>query len=108
MNRREALQLLATAAALPLAPRSLLAALQQARAVVATESTPRTLNPRQYASVKTIAELILPRTDTPGATDVGAADFIDLILTEWYEEPEKSRFLAGLADVDARHASSVW
>jgi hypothetical protein len=102
MNRREALQLLATAAVLPLAPRSLLAALQQARAIVATETAPRMLNLRQYATVKAIAELILPRTDTPGATDVGTAEFIDLILTEWYEEPDKSRFLTGLAEVDAR------
>jgi Gluconate 2-dehydrogenase subunit 3 len=105
MNRREALQLLATAAALPLAPRSLLAAMQQARAVVGTQTTLRTLNPRQNATVRAIAELILPRTETPGATDVGTAEFIDLILTEWYEEAEKSRFLTGLAEVDARTQS---
>ncbi len=52
-----------------------------------------------------MAELILPKTDTPGATDVGACEFIDLILTEWYEEAERSRFLAGLADVDVRAKS---
>ena len=35
------------------------------------------------------------------AADVGAAEFIDLILTEWYEDPERARFLSGLADVDS-------
>ncbi len=49
-----------------------------------------------------MAELILPKTETPGATDVGASEFIDLILTEWYDEPDRARFLNGLADVDVR------
>ncbi len=107
MNRREALQLLATSAALPLVPSSLLAALRQARSVVGTHSpesafVPSTLSPRQVMTVKAMAELILPRTDTPGAGDVGTAEFIDLILTEWYGEAEKTRFLAGLASVDMR------
>lgn len=97
--------MLATAAVLPLAPGNLLAALRQAREIIGTQpdSSPqasRTLNPHQYATVQTMAELILPRTDTPGATDVGTADFIDLILTEWSEESERSGFLAGLAEVD--------
>lgn len=65
MNRREALQLLATSAALPLVPSSLLAALRQARSVVGTHSpesafVPSTLSPRQVMTVKAMAELILP------------------------------------------------
>jgi len=110
MNRREALQMLATTAALPLVPRNLLAALRQARAVVGAQSfespfVPSTLSPRQLATVRAMTELILPRTDTPGAGDVGTAEFIDLILTEWYGETEKPRFLNGLAEVDARMQS---
>src|SRR5271165_2419481 len=102
MNRREALQLLATSAAFQLAPRTLLVALREARALVETPAAARTLDAHQTATVSAIAELILPRTDTPGATDVGTTAFIDLILTEWSGEPERTRFLAGLADVDAR------
>jgi len=49
-----------------------------------------------------MTELILPRTETPGAADVGASDFIDLMLTEWYDEPDRARLLDGLADVDKR------
>jgi hypothetical protein len=86
--------------ALPIAPRGLLAAMRQAREAVGSQAAPRTLNPHQYATVRTMAEMIIPRTDTPGATDVGAADFVDLILTEWYEESLKAAFLNGLADVD--------
>jgi glucoside 3-dehydrogenase (cytochrome c) hitch-hiker subunit len=107
MNRREALRLLATSAVLPLAPGNLLAALRQAREIVGAQALPspqasRTLNPHQYATVQAMAELILPRTDTPGATDVGTAEFIDLILTEWSEERERLGFLTGLAELDAR------
>ncbi len=102
MDRREALRLLATGTALQLAPRNLLAVLREARTLLATQVAPRTLNSHQDATVKAMAELILPRTDTPGATDVGVGEFIDLMLTEWYGEQDRSRFLTGLAEVDLR------
>ena len=105
LNRREAVRLLATGVALPLAPRGLLARLREARALVETPAGPRTLNARQEATVRMMAEMILPRTDTPGATDVGATEFIDLILTEWYDDAERRRFLSGLADAEARSQS---
>lgn len=105
MNRREALKLLASGAAVPLMPYRTWAVLRQARADVGTPTAPRTLTQQQYATVKMMAEMIIPRTDTPGATDVGAADFIDLLLTEWYDGSARDRFLAGLADVDVRSQS---
>lgn len=101
MNRREALRLLAAGAALPLAPHPLLA-LKEARALLGDMAAPRTLNTHQFATVKTIADVILPRTDTPGAADVGAAEFIDLVLTEWCSDQERNSFMSGLADVDVR------
>jgi gluconate 2-dehydrogenase gamma chain len=107
MNRREALRLLATGVALPLVAPRTWALLRQARADVGTPAAPRTLNPHQYATVKAIAELIIPKTDTPGATDVGAADFIDLLLTEWYDGSARDRFLNGLSDVDG-HSRSLF
>jgi gluconate 2-dehydrogenase gamma chain len=102
MNRRDALRLLATGAALQLAPDNLLAALREARALLGTQTTVRTLDRHQHATITAIAELIIPRTDTPGATDVRVAEFIDLIVTEWYDAEERAHFLNGLADVDAR------
>ena len=105
MNRREAIRLLATGAVLPLAPGSVMAMLRDARTVVSTPLAPPTLNPHQETIVKTMAEMILPHTDTPGATDVGATEFIDLMLTEWYDDSDRERFLSGLADVDRRSQS---
>jgi hypothetical protein len=102
MNRREALRLLAAGAAVQLAPGSLLAALREARMTVGEQTARRTLNPHQSVTVSVMAEMILPRTETPGAADVGACDFIDLMLTEWYEHEERERFLKGIADLDGR------
>ena len=62
----------------------------------------RTLNPHQNAMVATISEIIIPQTDTPGAKAARVNEFIDLILTEWYDEEEKSIFLTGLTEVDTR------
>jgi Gluconate 2-dehydrogenase subunit 3 len=102
MHRREVLRLLATGSLLRLAPPHLLAALREVRGLVQNQSAPRTLNAHQYATAKTMADMIIPRTDTPGAADVGVVDFIDLMLTEWYDEAARTRFLAGLTDVDSR------
>jgi hypothetical protein len=103
MERREALRLLATAAALPLVPGELTALLRTARAKTQSNgATLRTLNPQQNNLVVRIAEIILPETDTPGATTAQVNEFIDLILTEWYDPNERDRFLTGLADVDTR------
>ena len=102
MQRREVLRLLATGAALQLAPAKLFAVMREARSLVQAHTSPQTLNAHQYETVKVMAEMIIPRTDTPGATDVGTADFIDLVLTEWCDELDCKRFLDGLGDVDSR------
>jgi hypothetical protein len=46
--------------------------------------------------------MIIPETDTPGATSVKVPEFIDLILTEWASDDERAVFLAGLSDIDTR------
>lgn len=106
MNRRDALRLLAAGAAVPIVAPSL-AALRKAHALFAADSTLHTLNEHQAATLKAVTEMILPRTETPGATDVGTTGFIDLLLTEWYEEKERATFLNGLAEVDA-HSRSLF
>lgn len=102
MHRREVLRLLATGSLLQLAPAELFAVLREARGLIESQTSLRTLNAQQNATVKAMAEMIIPRTETPGAVDVGAAEFIDLILTEWCDDAERTRFVAGLADIDSR------
>ncbi len=52
--------------------------------------------------VTRIADLVLPRTDTPGALDVRVPEFIDLLLTQWYSAAERADVERGLADLDRR------
>src|SRR5256885_3957648 len=63
---------------------------------------PRALSSDELELVATIAEHILPETETPGARTVGAHRFIDAMLADSYPDEERRRFLTGLADVDAR------
>ena len=63
--------------------------------------TPQFLSKEEGAVVDDVAELILPRTDTPGARDVGVPAFIDVILKDAYPAEDQSRFVSGLKDFDA-------
>jgi hypothetical protein len=102
MHRRQALRLLASAATLPLLSREALSLFQAVHEQIPEQPVLKTLNPQQNATVTTISELIIPQTDTPGAKAARVNEFIDLILTEWYDEEERSTFMTGLADVDSR------
>lgn len=107
MRRREAVQFLGAALALQLIPRNAQSAIELGEQIHRRlgDVPFRTLNPDQRRVVTQIAEMIIPETDTPGATSVKVPEFIDLILTEWATEEEKAAFLAGLADIDVQAAA---
>jgi gluconate 2-dehydrogenase gamma chain len=62
---------------------------------------PKALSPAQLESVATLAELIIPTTDTPGARTALVDRFIDNLLAN-ARPVDKERFLAGLAWMDTR------
>jgi hypothetical protein len=101
MHRRDALRFLGSAAIAPLiAPLSPLerwntgTALHRRLAEGLRQG--KVLSSSQLAEVRALAETIIPRTDTPGAADVGAPEFIDLLLAEWYPETERAQLLRAL------------
>jgi hypothetical protein len=102
MQRRKVIRLLLGTAAIPLLPREIFALLRQVHSDLPATPALKTLNPHQDATVTTIADLIIPQTDTPGAKAVRVNEFIDLILTEWYDAADRDKFLAGLANVDTQ------
>jgi hypothetical protein len=102
MQRRKAIRLLLGTAALPLLPREVFALFSQAHADLPATPALKTLNPHQDAIVTTIAEWIIPQTETPGAKAVRVNEFIDLILTEWFDDADRTNFLAGLTEVDTQ------
>jgi hypothetical protein len=69
-------------------------------AVAAGAQTPRVLGPTQDQMVTLIADTILPRSDTPGAIDVGVPPWIGLVLAEYFSDTRRARFLADLDAID--------
>ncbi|MBF7729663.1 gluconate 2-dehydrogenase subunit 3 family protein [Pseudomonas sp. N040] len=57
---------------------------------------PRLLSDAQRAQISVLAELVIPRTDTPGAIDAGVPAFIEQIVTSWYTDTEHGIFMQGL------------
>ncbi len=100
MERRDLVRALGAAAAFTLMPRTAHAA--WARVAAAPDAPLRALRADQSALVAAVADAIIPRTDTPGATDVGVPAFIDVIVAEYYGDDERAAFLAGLDAIDSR------
>jgi len=98
MNRRDMLLLLAGTAALP----DSLMALGRSVHQRVRAGTLRALTPHQNETAAIIAELIIPKTDTPGARDAGVPAFIDVMLAEWADDDQRKFFTEGLANVDER------
>jgi hypothetical protein len=109
MHRRDAVRAISTGIALPslgaLAPDHLWAA---ARAIhdrirsTLQDETLLVLTEHQNALVTALAELIIPETDTPGATTAQVNRFVDILLAEWFDGEDREEFLAGLAALDVR------
>jgi len=64
------------------------------------------LNPAEMKTATAIADQIIPRTDTPGAIDVGVPAYMDKCLAGFYQDKERGIVRAGLmrADKDAMTA----
>jgi len=108
MNRRELLRVLGASALLPALPDRSAERLGAAGRRVHARARSRglqVLDPHQSETVATIAELIIPTTDTPGARAAQVHRFIDLLLAEWVTDDERASFLKGLADSAAPSAT---
>mgnify|MGYP000002849333 FL=1 len=65
---------------------SMLAACDNAaRVAVSNSQSLRFFSDQELALVSRISDLLLPRTDTPGALDVNVPGFIDGLMAEWAE-----------------------
>jgi hypothetical protein len=108
MHRRELLALLgAGATASLLTPLSASERLELGRSLHRQlDRLPLALTAHERAIVARIADLVLPRTDTPGALDVGVPAFVDALMAGWYSDQERAEFQKGLADLDRRAGTS--
>ncbi len=102
MQRRDVIRILLGTVALPVLSRDAFSLLRQVHQQLAAAPALKTLNPHEDATITTMAEWIIPQTDTPGAKATRVNEFIDLILTEWCDAEERSKFMDGLATVDTQ------
>ena len=95
IGRREAIRRAALLAGVALSPDWLLA-------VGGSQAAPGSrLTSAHAATAGAVAERILPRTDTPGAADVGVPAFIDLLYGGFMTAAERKMLTDGLNEVDA-------
>lgn len=106
MQRRDLLRILGGALALPalrgLSPAEAWALGRELHRTIERLPAGRVLDEHQLRTVAAIAERIIPATDTPGAREARVAEFIDLMLADWYDDAGRTRFLDGLVQIDAR------
>src|SRR5688500_134481 len=97
ITRREAIRRTALLLGVAVSP-SILAGVLRAQSTPTSATTkPRYLTAPQFETAGAIAERIIPKTDTPGARDVGVPAFMDLMYGEYMMEEEKRVFASGLA-----------
>lgn len=101
MNRREVLQRVAWLMGGAVSAPAVLGILNGCSAKPSAGWHPLFLSQEEGAIVEEVADLIVPRTATPGARDVGVPAFIDVILKDAYPAEEQARFISGLKDFDS-------
>lgn len=85
MNRRDAIKKSALFAGAVLAGPSLLSLLQSCTKIDRLNWQPLFLNDDQALFISALVDTLLPATDTPGALDVKADIFIDLVFAKSYD-----------------------
>ena len=58
------------------------------------------LTPPRARVMAGLAEVIIPATDTPGASEAGVTEFVAALVDGWLDDGDRDRFLAGLDTVD--------
>ena len=99
MKRRKALSRSYWALTSAVFGTSLLTTIQGCQTGIQDEAV-RTLNGRQLNLVKALADTILPKTESPAASEVGVPQCIDLLLHEVFEPEAVSDFISGLTKFD--------
>jgi hypothetical protein len=100
MNRREVLQKSALALGYAITGPTLAGLMNGCKAKPGITFKPEFLTEEQAALVSELAEIIIPKTDTPGAIDAGVPAFIDGMLKEVYSKEQKENFIKGLTAFD--------
>jgi gluconate 2-dehydrogenase gamma chain len=100
MDRREALKRTAWIMGGVVSAPTIMAVLKGCAAKPTIDWKPVFFTEPQGSLVATVAEIIIPKTDTPGAKDTGVPAFIDLMLKDAYDQETQEHYSKGLKEFD--------
>jgi hypothetical protein len=72
-----------------------------AQAADAAAATKRFFSAEQFATLAEAAEIMIPRTDTPGAKDAGVAESLDKLMSAWASAERRRQFAALIDELGA-------
>lgn len=101
MDRREALQRTALMLGYAVSAPAMMGILNGCKATPELAFKPVFLSEDIARIMAEVSDIIIPKTDTPGAKDTGVPGFIDLILKDCYSKEDQDRFIKGATEFDA-------
>lgn len=102
MNRRDAMQRVAILMGGALSAPTMVAMLEGCKTATDAATSGFSFSTDYKALVAEIAEVIIPKTDTPGAKEAGVGPFIETMLRDCYSEAQQKHFVAGLDALTAK------
>jgi gluconate 2-dehydrogenase gamma chain len=102
MNRRDALKRTAMIMGGALSAPAIIGVLKGCTAKPTIDWKPEFFSNDEGIMISDIAEIIIPKTDTPGAKEAGVPGFIDQMLKDVYSKEEQKTFMDGLKAFDER------
>ncbi len=101
MTRREVLKHTALALGYSVSGITITAVLQGCQGAPGQDWSPVVFSKDQVKTLTDWVDIIIPPTDTPGASDVNVHRFIDELLSKWADEKTRTAFLEGFDALSA-------
>lgn len=100
MDRREAIKRTALIMGGIVSAPAIMGVLKGCTAKPSLDWKPVYLSENEASIISQIAEIIIPKTDTPGAKEVGVPGFIDLMMKDVYSKEDQDHFKNGMKAFD--------
>jgi gluconate 2-dehydrogenase gamma chain len=102
MNRREALRRTAMLMGGALSAPAIMGVLNGCTAKPTLNWKPEFFTADEAALLTRLSDIIIPKTETPGASEVGVPSFMDKMLKDVYSKEQQETFRKGLKDFNDR------
>lgn len=96
MDRRNALKSITLSTGIVISSGTMFSLLQSCQQKDVINWNPAYLSKEDAITVSEIANIILPKTDLPGAIEMAVPQFIDLLMKDVFEDEQNKKFLAGM------------